>query len=123
MGLEYPSRAWTAFGGPRPESLLALEDVTFRLPPLTWAEARDILEETGIGRRLLRRDRTGGSAEIEAVVDILRRVGQMMLEHPEIVEIDLNIVVVARPGQEIHTVDIRIVLSEEIPASVEATAR
>ncbi|MDW8069758.1 MAG: acetate--CoA ligase family protein, partial [Anaerolineae bacterium] len=51
----------------------ALEDVTFRLPPLTRAEARAMLEETRIGRRLLQRDRTGGSAEIEAVVDILRR--------------------------------------------------
>lgn len=62
-----------------------------------------MLEETGIGRHLLRRDRTGGSVEIEAVVDILRRVGQMMLEHPEIVEIDLNPVVVARLGPGVHT--------------------
>ncbi len=47
----------------------------------------------------------------------------MMLEHPEIVEIDLNLVVVARPGEGVHAVDVRIVLSEEISAPVEATAR
>ncbi len=97
----------------------ALEDVTFRLPPLTRAEARAMLEETWIGRRLLRREREGSPEEIEAVIDILRRVGQMMLEHSEIAEIDLNPVIVASPGKGVHGVDVRIALSEEILAPAE----
>lgn len=100
----------------------ALEDVTFRLPPLTRMEARVMLEETWIGRRLLQRDRKGGSEEIEALTDILKRVGQMILEHPEIAEIDLNPVIVARPGEGVHAVDVRIVLSETVPAPAEAAA-
>lgn len=98
----------------------ALEDVTFRLPPLTRAEARTMLEETWIGRRLLRREREGNSEEIEIVIDILRRAGQMMLEHPEITEIDLNPVIVASPGKGVHVVDVRIALSEEVPAPAAA---
>ncbi len=98
----------------------ALEDVTFRLPPLTRVEARVMLEETWIGRRLLQREQVGSSEEIEALIDILRRVGQMILEHPEISEIDLNPVIVARLGKGVHTVDVRIVLSEGVSVPEEA---
>ncbi|WP_376791673.1 acetate--CoA ligase family protein [Thermoflexus sp.] len=96
----------------------AVDDVAFRLPPIRRAEAEAMLEETWIGRRLLRR----GGRELEEIIDILRRVGQMMLEHPEIAEIDLNPLIVARPGEGVHAVDVRIALSQEVPTSMEAAA-
>ncbi len=97
-----------------------LEDVAFRLPPLTRAEAQAMLEETTIGRRLLQRYREGSPEAIEALVDIMQRVGWMMLEHPEIGEIDLNPVIVAHSGESVLAVDVRVVLSEGAPAPVEA---
>lgn len=99
----------------------AMEDVTFRLPPLTRAEAEAMLEETVVGRRLLRRH-PGGSWEIEILLEALLRVGQMMLDHPEIAEIDLNPLIVARPGEGVHAVDVRLVLTEAQPAPVEEIA-
>lgn len=96
----------------------AVDDVAFRLPPISRAEAEAMLEETWIGRRLLQR----GGGELERIIDILRRVGQMMLEHPEIAEIDLNPLIVARPGEGVHAVDVRIALSQEVPTSMEAAA-
>ncbi|MFN3929114.1 MAG: acetate--CoA ligase family protein, partial [Thermoflexus sp.] len=96
----------------------AVDDVAFRLPPIRRAEADAMLEETWIGRRLLRQ----GGRELEEIIDILRRVGQMMLEHPEIAEIDLNPLIVARAGEGVHVVDVRIVLSQEVPTSMEAAA-
>jgi hypothetical protein len=39
----------------------------------------------------------------------------MMQEHPEIAEIDLNPLIVGRPGEGVHAVDVRVILVRESP--------
>jgi acetyltransferase len=91
------------------------EDVAFRLVPFSEAEAEAMLEETTIGRRLLQGSREGRLERPERVLEILRQVGGMMQEHPEIAEIDLNPLIVGRPGEGVHAVDVRVILVRESP--------
>lgn len=96
------------------------EDVTFRLVPFSEAEAEAMLEETAIGRRLLRGSREGRLERPERVLEVLRQVSGMMQEHPEIAELDLNPLIVGRPGEGIHAVDVRVILARESPVFLES---
>lgn len=89
----------------------ALEDVAFRLAPVSEAEARDMVMETAAGK-LLRGVRGQPEWDIEAVIDGIRRVGQLMMDAPEISEIDLNPLIVGEAGERAWAVDVRIVLEE-----------
>ncbi len=86
-----------------------LEDVAFRLPPLSDVDAREMVMETAAGR-LLRGVRGRQAGDTGAVVDVLRRVGQLMMDLPEVSEIDLNPLIVGPAGEGAWAVDVRIVL-------------
>jgi acetate---CoA ligase (ADP-forming) len=66
-----------------------LRDISFALAPLDEVEARELIERTWAGRRLagfrniLAADRT-------AVVETLLRLSRLVIEHPEIKEIEIN---------------------------------
>jgi len=73
----------------------ALGDVVFRLPPIDEAEAQDMLR--GIrGAKVLDAIRGQPAADRAALVDALRRIGQLAADFPEIAELDAN-PVLARP--------------------------
>jgi len=82
-------------------------DVAFKLHPLTNLDARDLISEVKSGK-LLEGYRGSEPADIEAVVDTLLRVSALIENHPEIVEMDLNPVKVARQGDGVRVVDARI---------------
>ncbi len=84
-----------------------LEDVAFRLAPLTEADARDMVMETAAGK-LLAGVRGQPPRDVAAVVDTIRRVGQLMVDRPEICEIDFNPLIVGEQGA--WAVDVRVVL-------------
>ena len=84
-----------------------LEDVSFRLAPLNQQDARGMVMETAAGK-LLKGVRGQPQRDIEAVVETIRRVAQLMADHPEISEIDLNPLIVGQEGA--WAVDVRIVL-------------
>jgi acetyl coenzyme A synthetase (ADP forming)-like protein len=86
-----------------------LRDVAFRLAPPTEAEAREMVADTAAGR-LLAGVRGQPPGDVEAVVETLRRVGQLMADLPEIAEIDLNPLIVGAAGEGAWAVDVRIVL-------------
>jgi len=88
-----------------------LEDVAFRLAPLSDADARDMIMETAAGK-LLEGVRGQPPGDIEAVVDAARRIGQLMMDGPEISEIDLNPLIVGQAGEGAWAVDVRVVLEE-----------
>ena len=67
----------------------ALADVSFRLAPLTAADAWDMLEEVR-SAKLLEGLRGTPPADRAALVDLIVRVGRLAAEHPEIAELDLN---------------------------------
>jgi len=86
----------------------ALGEVSFRLAPLTRGEAREMVQELR-GSRILAGIRGEPPSDIEAVVEAIVRLGQLMAEVPEIAEVDVNPFIVFPKGGV--AVDARIVLT------------
>ncbi|HID88508.1 MAG TPA: CoA-binding protein [Anaerolineae bacterium] len=85
-------------------------DVAFRLAPLSESEAREMVGETAAGR-LLAGVRGQPPGDIDAVVDVLVRLGRLMAEMDEVAEVDLNPLIVGPAGEGAWAVDVRVVLS------------
>ncbi len=89
-----------------------LQDVAFRLAPLSAAEAREMVAETAAGR-LLAGVRGQPPGDLDAVVEALLRVAQLMVDLPQIAEVDLNPLIVGPAGEGAWAVDVRIVLGHD----------
>ncbi len=87
-----------------------LKDVTFRIAPFSPQEAEAMLGEIRT-RALLDGVRGQPPADKAALVDALLRVGQLVQDFPEIVELDINPLVVYPTGQGAIAIDMRLVLS------------
>ena len=66
-----------------------VHDTSLELPPLNALLARRLIARTRVWQ-LLRGYRGRPPANIEAVVDVLIRIGQLAADHPEIRELDIN---------------------------------
>ncbi|WP_374659038.1 GNAT family N-acetyltransferase [Phenylobacterium sp.] len=66
-----------------------IADRVIGLPPLDDVLGRDMIERTRIWR-MLRGYRDHPPADIDAIIDVLTRVSQIAVEHPEIAELDVN---------------------------------
>jgi acetyl coenzyme A synthetase (ADP forming)-like protein len=88
-----------------------LQDVAFRLAPLSRAEAREMVMETAAGR-LLAGVRGQPPGDVNGVVEALLRVGQLMVDLSQVVEVDLNPLIVGPSGARAWAVDVRIVLED-----------
>jgi len=84
-----------------------LKDVSFRLPPITRKEALEMISEVR-GYALLQGVRGAKPADIDAVADILEKTSKMVVELPEIFEMEMNPIFVYEKGA--LAVDARIVL-------------
>jgi acyl-CoA synthetase (NDP forming) len=84
-----------------------LKDVTFRIAPITEQEAKDMITEVK-AYPLLQGYRGTPPADTDAIVKILLATSKLMMDHPEIKELDLNPVMVYQKGAK--TVDARIIL-------------
>jgi len=88
----------------------ALKDVTFRVAPFSRQEAQEMIN--GIRSiQLLRGVRGEPPADMEAIIDTLLRMSQLVTEFPEIVEFDINPLIVYEKGRGVVGVDMRLVLS------------
>jgi acetyltransferase len=90
-----------------------LRDVEFALAPVTPGEAEGLLAATWAGRRL------GGFRNLPpgdraAVLRIIRRLGQLAADFPQLAEIELNPVRVLPDGQGAFAVDARARLASPI---------
>src|SRR5690606_35898046 len=84
-----------------------LGDVTFRVPPLSDLDAREMV--TGIrGYRLLEGYRGHPPADVPALEELLLRVSRLVEEVPEVVAMDLNPIIAMPPGGGCLIVDARI---------------
>ncbi|MGD8968460.1 MAG: acetate--CoA ligase family protein [Anaerolineae bacterium] len=92
-----------------------LEDVAFRLAPLSEADAREMVMETAAGR-LLAGVRGQPGRDIEAVVETIRGVAQLMVDLPEVAEVDLNPLMVGEAGEGAWAVDVRVVVDRQASA-------
>ena len=88
-----------------------LRDVAFRLAPLSAAEAWEMVAETGAGQ-LLKGVRGQPPGDVDAVVDALVGVGQLMVDLPQVAEVDLNPLIVGPAGEGAWAVDARIVIGD-----------
>ena len=66
-----------------------LEDVAFRVAPLTRWDAMDMMDEIK-GKKILDAIRGKPAVDREAMADILLAIGQIGLDHEQIQEIDIN---------------------------------
>jgi acyl-CoA synthetase (NDP forming) len=84
-----------------------LKDVNFRVAPLTANDAKDMITELK-AYPLLKGYRNTPPADIDALVAILRSTSRLVMENPEIKELDLNPVMAYQKGAK--TVDARIII-------------
>jgi len=84
-----------------------LEDVTFRIAPITEQDAREMITEVK-AYPLLKGYRGQPPADIDTIISILLNTSNLVMDHQEIKELDLNPIMVYEKGAK--TVDARIIL-------------
>ncbi len=89
-----------------------LKDVTFRVAPLSIQDAREMLSEI---RAYALLDGVRGQAPVdkESITDTLLRINQLVLDFPEISELDINPLIVYPQGQGSIAIDMRLILSKK----------
>ncbi len=88
-----------------------LEDVVFRVAPVSMREAREMIEEIRAGA-VLHEFRGEPERDLDALAECITRVSQLALDHPAIAECDLNPLLVYPEGGGIMAVDVRFGLSD-----------
>ncbi|HEY8458734.1 MAG TPA: bifunctional GNAT family N-acetyltransferase/acetate--CoA ligase family protein [Blastocatellia bacterium] len=88
-----------------------LDDVVFRVLPLTDRDVSEMIEETRVSR-LLRGYRGSPPADVAALERLLLRLGALADAVPRIAEIDLNPVIVHPDGEGLSLIDARVRLSD-----------
>ncbi len=89
----------------------AFKDVSFRLAPLSEEDARAMIAETATGK-ILSGIRGEAAGDIPAIVDTLRRIGQLAHDFPCISEMDINPLIVGTEGSGAWAVDVRIAIKK-----------
>jgi acetyltransferase len=89
-----------------------LKDVSFRVAPFSRQEAEAMLNEIRAQAIL---DGVRGQPPVDkaAIIDALLRVGQLVQDFSEIVELDINPLVVYPRGRGAVAIDMRLVLTRE----------
>lgn len=84
-----------------------LKDVKFKVAPLTLQDAKDMISELK-AYPLLKGYRNTPPADIDALVNILCSTSKLVMDYPQIKELDLNPIMAYEKGAK--TVDARIIL-------------
>jgi len=87
-----------------------LEDVSFRIAPITEYDAKEMIHEIK-GFPILDGYRGKPKADIDAIVDTLLKISDFVVEHEEINEMDLNPIFIYKKG--LICVDARIILHKK----------
>ena len=87
----------------------AMKDVTFRLAPM-WEISAEIMIRTIKAYGVLKGVRGAPPCDIDSIKDCILRLSQMLSEHPEIAELDINPLIVYPEGQGCVVADSRILL-------------
>jgi acetyltransferase len=87
----------------------AMKDVTFRLAPM-WEISAEIMIRTIKAYSILKGVRGAPPCDIDSIKDCILRLSQMVSEHPEIAELDINPLIVYPKGQGCVVADSRILL-------------
>ncbi len=90
-----------------------MKDVTFRLAPM-WEISADIMIRTIKAYGILKGVRGGWPCDIDGIKDCILRLSQMVTEHPEIAELDINPLIVYPQGKGCVVADSRILLKNPV---------
>jgi acetyltransferase len=66
-----------------------LEDVSFKVTPVTQSEARDMIESLR-ARKILTGVRGQAGVDLQALQETIQRVSLMLVDNPQIRELDIN---------------------------------
>jgi acetyltransferase len=86
-----------------------LEDVTFRVAPMSRGQAEQMIREIR-SYPLLTGVRGQAPSDREAIVDTILRIAQLSSDFPEIAELDINPLFVREEGNGAVAVDMRLIL-------------
>jgi acetyl coenzyme A synthetase (ADP forming)-like protein len=89
------------------------KDVSFRVAPVTNRDASEMIQEIR-GYEILRGVRGEKGADLEYISETIQRLSQLVLEWPQITELDLNPFIVAPERKNCKIVDARIKLDPKI---------
>jgi len=87
----------------------ALGDVVWRVAPVTRADAKAMIRQIK-GFKLLTGMRGDPPSDLESLEDLLIRLSHILLNHPEIQEMDINPIKVGAIGQGAQALDARVIL-------------
>jgi len=90
-----------------------LRDVAFRLAPISAEDAREMIAETAAGR-IMQGVRGAPPGDIAAVIETLRRVGQLVTDFPRIAEMDINPLIVGPADAGAWAVDVRMRIDAQL---------
>ncbi len=88
-----------------------LKDVTFRLAPM-WEISADKMLHSIKAYNVLKGVRGNPPSDIDAIKDCLLRLSQLVSDHPEIAELDINPLLVFPEGEGCVVADSRIALQK-----------
>jgi acyl-CoA synthetase (NDP forming) len=86
-----------------------LEEVSLRVAPITYQEAREMIDELR-GAPILKGARGHKPSDLQAVSDALLRLSQLLIDFPEIQELDINPLRVFQENNGCRALDARIML-------------
>ena len=89
----------------------ALKDVTFRLAPM-WELSAEIMIQSIKANKVLNGFRGKPPSDVEAIKDCILRVSQLISDHAEIQELDINPLIVYPQGRGCRVADCRIILTQ-----------
>jgi len=88
-----------------------LDEVAVRVAPITEREALEMIEELR-GLKVLKGARGEKPSDIQAVVQALLRLSQLLVDHPDIKELDINPLRVFGEGEGCRALDARMILEK-----------
>lgn len=88
-----------------------LQDVAFRITPVTNTEAMEMIQDTK-AYKLLTGIRGEEASDIDATVDAICRLSQLASDFPEIIELDINPLIILAKGKGTVALDARLQLAE-----------
>ena len=87
-----------------------MDDICFRLAPLTDREATEMVQSIR-GYPLLTGYRAQPPVDVRAIEELLLRVSRFIVDLPEVSELDLNPIMALPAGKGLRIVDARIRVS------------
>lgn len=88
-----------------------LKDVSFRIAPIARDDAIEMINEIKT-IKLLKGARGEAPSDIDSIVEVLLRISQLVMDFPEIIEMDINPLFVKSKGQGSIAGDVRIRIGE-----------